>query len=142
MPTDKDAAEAWRTLAAYNKERNRGYLAVTQSQCAVELDPPKPEYPDGLYEFTSAINGFKMYHRREGGKWLDIYGEETFIGDALPRWAPRRLRVLADDEIAVKRDDSRPLLGGERTLRDTGYGASANWLANVIDALDAEDGAS
>ena len=146
MTTDKELAAARRVLAEWCDEHDMPGAAATHRAIADEHDPKKPEYPDGLYEFTTDAlwnNGNStIYMRRKNGEWINPGGDAT----QPPRsslWTPRRLRVLADDEIALPRG----IFAGYRSsaLRDMSHwqGRSVvvgELLRFVADALDAEAG--
>ena len=74
-----------------------------QRVVSTHADPIKPDYPDGLYlwRWDGDYPG-KSYVERRNGQWIDFEGKPDH--ELTPPEDCTRVRVLGDDQIAVKLD--------------------------------------
>lgn len=145
MPTDTEAAQAMRVIAAWHLANNRPHLANLEDDRADELDPPKPTYPDGTYAAVTCANDFvtrSYFARRVNGEWVTADGRGLCDDQDVTKVEP--LRVLADDEIAVgimpftETPEKARRYAAE--LHDAQFGVASLLYRRIADALDAETG--
>lgn len=148
MTTDKERAAAYRLVAA-ELPTDAYWDGPGLTRRADELDPPKPEYPDGTLAWLAHPNGDRLLCEwsTQESNWC-IGGKD---GDSIPsqRCSVEPLRVLADDEIALPRaafdlafgprDSARARQYAE-TAGFQGFSAAASVFRAYADALDAEAG--
>lgn len=116
MPNDKELAEAYR-LVKEDWPNASGYtdnVPSVMEKRIDELDPPKPEYPDGLYAWVTYTHQLGDGHPYRAlaqydatdGEWVMELANTgvscAVTGDHVTKVEP--LRVLGDDEIAMRRD--------------------------------------
>jgi hypothetical protein len=141
MTTNKELAVAYRKIAYLYESIGKDAQARVNRNCADELDPPQPEYPDGTAAWVTNQYGrrYLCTWHAENREWC-IGGPD---GDSAPGKVTKvePLRVLADDEIAIKCGVSRA-----RDWRDHADHArqacpmAAGLCAEMAAALDAEAG--
>ena len=114
----------------------KGDVWLNPVRWAIEAALP-PEYPEGTVAWVTAGSGrarHKAYLRR--GQWWTMSGDNS--SDLQPIWKVEPLRVLADDEIAVKHPGSIYLRPAADILERRNFVTTADWVRSVADALDAE----
>lgn len=152
MTTDKEAAAAYRLLADYRDKKiwecgvDKSQTADRYRKIADELDPPKPTWPNYTVAYVTTQGGGKALARYDAVdrewecSWSKYNAADAIIfEDDVVKVEP--LRVLGDDEIAVKRaNGGEPHSSVVRLLRDQNFEVSAEWMANIVDTYAAEAG--
>lgn len=153
MPTDKELADAYRIVAEdyykhpVSESTGRGSFTSSCRKIADELDPPEPEWPDGTYArvcYGSGEDTSVSYVKMVGGEWCHANGLSSYeLRHEVTKVEP--LRVLADDEIAVKRQwvtcpASSWRYEAKRCMDGSPVVSAAAGLCNAYaDALEAEE---
>ena len=138
-------AEA-REVLAHLREEDEACSRVDSVAEKISAALP-PEYPEGQMAWVTDFckKPGRTLSIRRGGVWASQVREsdgkvERWLNDhEVTKVEP--LRVLADDEIAVKRPHFIPdaLRGAIERLEDcSGFVSVPNWLHDVADALDAK----
>ena len=113
---NKEASRVVCEECALDNLRSQMRAEDTEAQRVVSThaDPIKPDYPDGLYlwRWDGDYPG-KSYVERRNGQWIDFQGKPNH--ELTPPEDCTRVRVLGDDQIAVKLD---PTLTAQAVLRD------------------------
>lgn len=101
MATDKDRVDLYRVARDLIREKfDDDPIADACDDRIKQLDPPKPQYEDGLYEFTTGRDdGYAIHYRRKDGEWLDSLGEPVPYPSR--GWTARRVRILPDDQHVI-----------------------------------------
>lgn len=144
MITDKELAAGYRRAA--KKVREYGWFTPADQldDEADELDPPKPEFPDGTVAWVDVKPNWHQVMIRANGKWRSDPDAGGVYDDQVTKVEP--LRVLANDEIAIKRIDRLDDDGAEdnrnyaRHLKGCGHTVAADLVSAYADACDAEAG--
>lgn len=100
MPTDTEAAAAWRVLADQAAQQGLTQLAADRRTIADTLDPPNPTYPDGLYRWDYS-DGWIIYVTRRDGAWLDGRGKPDTNVQPQAGTKITRVRVLDGHHLAL-----------------------------------------
>ena len=141
MPTDKELADAYRLVLADNKSI---VLTSVATRRIDELDPPKPNYADGTVAWVTDRTGYRWISVRSNGDWQSRSDAEHSGYVGIVKVEP--LRVLADDEIAIKRIWQSSTAAEWRAeakhaqSQDYPTHAAAGLCNAYADALDAEAG--
>jgi len=145
MPTDKDAAEAERIIGDYYNERNMPKTAKVHYELADAFDPPKLEWANGTVAWVTSGGTYKQTHlcERKDGSWVSTLGQDgkvfAFVDEKYVQHV-EPLRVLADDEIAIKRPDVGGTARNWRNHRTEVMAADVSVLCwAYADALEAEE---
>jgi len=155
MPTDKELAVAYRLACQRLFMYDFDDAVAALKEFADELDPPKPEYPDGTVAWVTSGRFAPSYKpqthlcQRQAGDWVST---TTADGSCLAMVDEKHvikvepLRVLAEGEIAIDRAAFGVITtpSGARQMAldiedDYNATAAAPWLA-YSDALKAEAG--
>lgn len=98
------------------------------------------EYPDGTIAWVTSTTAHTYLSVRDGGRWRHgLGGGVTLLDPSVSRVEP--IRVLADDEIAVKRRQGITAMvwrNFAKDHRDEGLNATADLCEAYADALEAE----
>lgn len=123
------------------------HLIATYLQLEAEAAKP-PQYPDGLYQFTpkKQPSSMAIFKRRYAQEWRNADGERGYAPD-LDVFDVTLLRVLGDDEIAVKRvrgfddvDIVRSYAEHIAECSPNGHYSAVKLISHYADGLDAESG--
>jgi hypothetical protein len=103
-----------------------------------------PEYPEGTIAWVTGVTGHRTIAWREDGRWMTNRDEGALATSYFPDHNVTKvepLRVLADDEIAVKMPEgysTSAMRYGADALESTGNPRLAQWVRQVADAFEAE----
>ena len=101
----KEVAE--RISELLDRDYDRDYLRHLLFQLRDELDPPKPQRPEPGTVVRFGDGDFGIV-TKNGVACVD---ENDALVEGVPVGSPKPVRILADDEVAVKRSAIQALLG-------------------------------
>lgn len=131
MTTDKEKADAYRSIADIYDSIGANVAANYCRSDADELDPPKPACPDGTIAWVTGTDKMRRLCLRRKDVWVARFEPDGLVGSGIYDSSASKvepLRVLGDDEIPVRRVD-----GNAEALRDL---AAAHYKARRKDSND------
>lgn len=143
MLTPKESAARRRHIADLFEQLGAIDTAQEQRRIADELDPPTPTYKDGIYRLANGQLAERDSSRNGADFPWEFTGTPGWQSDdgMTGRYAPTPIRVLADDELAIKRE-AVDTQGTEAWRDDADEDFTTAWtplFSAVADALAAEE---